>query len=115
MSEKVDLSKILKKLRPNATYKIIGQRIIWKDSVYTEPTQQEIDDIKDVVKEEQWFKELRRERDALLINSDKYFVEDYPITTEDKKLLKKYRKSLRDLPQNTTYPNKTIPDFPLKK
>lgn len=114
MSEdKVDLSKILKKLRPNATYKIIGKQIIWKDKNYTQPTEQEILDIKDTVKEELWFKELRRERNVLLSETDKYLLEDYPITNEQKTLLKKYRKDLRDLPGNSVYPIKEFPEKPI--
>lgn len=42
---------------------------------------------------------LRMDRDKLLIESDKTQLSDYPLSSEEKTLYRKYRKYLRDLPK----------------
>lgn len=39
---------------------------------------------------------LRQQRDQLLINSDKYVLQDFPITPENLELIKEYRQQLRN-------------------
>lgn len=51
---------------------------------------------------------LRNQRDQLLIESDKYMLVDYPITSENLVLIKNYRQILRDFTQN----DYVIPEFP---
>ena len=49
--------------------------------------------------------EMRRKRDCLLAESDKYVnVPDFPITTEKREAYKTYRQKLRDLPEQTGFP-----------
>ena len=52
--------------------------------------------------QEKWI-EIRQHRDMLLSESDKYMIEDYPITQENKNLIISYRQQLRNIPQ--TYIN----------
>lgn len=59
--------------------------------------------------EEHNLKVLRLERDRLLLESDKYMLPDFPITEEQRELMKIYRQALRDAPQTMNLPVK--PDF----
>ena len=52
--------------------------------------------------------EVRRKRDALLIDSDAYLMPDYPM--EDKSDWEAYRQSLRDIPQD--FDNADDVEFP---
>lgn len=55
--------------------------------------------------------ELREERDALLIETDKYMLQDFPITQEEKEKYKEYREYLRQIPQQNNFPNIQIKTF----
>lgn len=55
--------------------------------------------------------EIRAERDALLAATDKYMVEDFPISAEDKELYKEYRQYLRDIPEAAGFPDITVMMF----
>ena len=59
---------------------------------------------------------IRNKRDQLLLDSDKYMLCDYPISSNNLKLVKDYRQKLRDymdLDQIINYnSNIPIPDFP---
>lgn len=48
---------------------------------------------------------LRTERNFLLQETDKYLISDFPISTEELDKIKNYRKYLRDIPQDTNFPN----------
>ncbi len=52
--------------------------------------------------------ELRNYRNQALAETDKYMLEDYPISVEDKAIIITYRQQLRDLP--ATYTGQTL-DF----
>ena len=60
----------------------------------------------------------RNQRNQLLSESDKYLLEDYPISPENLILIKEYRQKLRDYMKredviNYKYSNTiAIPDFP---
>ena len=58
--------------------------------------------------------DIRRFRDEILKNTDKYVTIDYPHATEEvKQAWLDYRQALRDLPANTTDPsNPTWPVAP---
>ena len=60
---------------------------------------------------------IRIERNKLLNESDKYLIEDYPITSDNKVLIKDYREQLRNymnLPEIYIYSSNIIlPDFPV--
>ena len=53
----------------------------------------------------------RAERDALLAQTDKYMLPDFPITEEKLAQYKAYRQYLRDLPEQAGFPNITIKKF----
>lgn len=55
--------------------------------------------------------EKRAERDNILQSTDKFMLSDYPITEEEKGLLIKYRKYLRDLPEGSDFPNVEVLTF----
>ena len=57
--------------------------------------------------QEKW-EEIRRDRDNLLQESDRYMIEDYPISQEHKNLAIIYRQQLRDLPQVYTNPDNIV-------
>lgn len=78
------------------------------------------EEAKQIVRDE--FLRLRREeRNKLLVQSDKYLIVDYPISTEKIELIKQYRQQLRDYMnleevKNFDYyletPIKPFPEFP---
>ena len=53
----------------------------------------------------------RAERDNLLAQTDKYTLPDYPITEEKLAQYKAYRQYLRDLPEQTEFPNVDVLSF----
>jgi len=63
--------------------------------------------------EEYYMTDLRAKRDALLIESDKYMLSDYPISAEDKVLIETYRQTLRDAPDHPLLKDRVLPKFPL--
>ena len=44
--------------------------------------------------------EIRTIRNNFLLQTDKYIISDYPISTEQKNSILNYRQQIRDLPQN---------------
>ena len=46
--------------------------------------------------------ELRRIRDGLLKETDKYSISDFPMNDADRTAITKYRQDLRDLPESQT-------------
>lgn len=87
-------------LRPGAEWAIINNsKIDWLDDKQTQPTEEEINDIKDKLKKEYSMYQLRKKRNQLLEETDIYFnIFDYPIDENKKEELRTYRKHLRDLP-----------------
>ena len=53
---------------------------------------------------------IRNQRNDLLKNTDKYLLPDYPITPDQIPIIKTYRQSLRDTPENN-FILPTPPDF----
>ena len=53
----------------------------------------------------------RAERDALLAQTDKYMLSDFPITDEKREQYKAYRQYLRDLPEQAEFPNVDVLSF----
>jgi hypothetical protein len=51
---------------------------------------------------------LRTQRDALLAETDKYMLTDYPISSGNKTAMETYRNALRDLPSQVTDPRDTV-------
>jgi len=50
----------------------------------------------------------RKERNKLLIETDRFVLPDYPVTPENLIIIKNYRQSLRDISQN----NFQLPEIP---
>ncbi len=48
--------------------------------------------------------QIRMKRNILLNETDKYMIEDYPISLERKEKMKVYRQTLRDLPEQSGFP-----------
>ena len=58
------------------------------------------------------FIEIRRkERNKLLLESDKYVLPDFPVTLENKMLILNYREDLRNFNYSDFY--LTLPQFPI--
>lgn len=49
--------------------------------------------------------EIRKIRDELLKETDKYLLEDFPITEEQKEKYKIYRNALREIPEQQGFPH----------
>lgn len=51
---------------------------------------------------------IREQRDSLLNETDKYMTIDYPISEEDRELIRAYRQALRDVPQQEGFPENVV-------
>ena len=71
---------------------------------------QEADDEMKLLMNEGVKKSRKDERDKLLIESDKYVLQDYPISLENKTLILNYRENLRNFNYSNFY--LTFPNFP---
>ena len=56
--------------------------------------------------------ELRLKRNSLLMETDKYMLQDYPISAEDLEKMKVYRQELRDYFQRDELINFEYPNLP---
>lgn len=52
--------------------------------------------------------DIRLERDSILCATDKYMIEDYPISKEDKDELKAYRQALRNITDQKAFPENVV-------
>lgn len=48
--------------------------------------------------------EIREKRDKLLLETDKYLLDDFPITNEEREKYKLYRQALRDITKQVDFP-----------
>lgn len=81
---------------------------LWNKGELIPETNKQIEDLK-------LAEEIREKRNNLLLESDKYMIEDYPISKEDKDLVKKYRQDLRNITDQKSFPYNVVwPVFPLK-
>ncbi len=55
--------------------------------------------------------EVREKRDALLAETDKYMLMDYPISNDLLQEYKEYRRYLRNIPQSSDFLNKDVMTF----
>ena len=78
-----------------------GTQLIWHNTEIIEPTAQELADAKEDAMNAWWWKELRRIRNNLLDDTDKYVVSDRPENIN----WVTYRQELRDLPATVTKPD----------
>jgi hypothetical protein len=72
---------------------------------------QELDDEMKALINGTVIKTRREERNKLLLESDKYVLQDFPITLENKMLILNYRQDLRNFDFNDFY--LTLPQFPI--
>ena len=98
---------------PNDFHMINNERIQLTDEEQTAVDSERLHQI-NVVKPVQKFKELRRDRNQLLNDTDYIFGSDAPDMSDEKIIeWRTYRQSLRDLPANTSDPfNITWPTKP---
>ena len=98
---------------PNDFQMINNERIQLTDEEQTAVDSERLHQI-NVVKPVQKFKELRRDRNQLLNDTDYIFGSDTPDMSDDKKNeWRSFRQDLRDLPANTSDPfNITWPTKP---
>lgn len=64
-------------------------------------------------KKEDLATEKRSTRDGYLLETDKYMISDFPISENKKDEMKKYRQTLRDLPENKNFPDIEVPSIPV--
>ena len=57
-----------------------------------------------------YYQIMRNQRNDLLKNTDKYVLQDFPITPQNLIIIKTYRQALRDTPENN-FVLPTPPDF----
>lgn len=109
------ISKILLKYWAGCEWTLVGntyEGLTWLDDS-AKPTEQEINDKIAQYDTDIAWDNLRAERDKLLAESDWTQIPDAPLTEQQKSDWATYRKSLRDLPENTPDPaNPTYPEKP---
>lgn len=52
--------------------------------------------------------DIRRKRTSILNNTDYFMNPDYPISDENRSMLKYYRQALRDIPQQEGFPENVV-------
>ena len=108
MMQKFGLFDVLQYLRPNASFAAGLEKndtIEWFDSVYSEPSREEIDAAWDEAYEAYLLTHIRNKRNVLLEDSDWTQVADAPV---DAAAWAEYRQALRDLPANTIDPENPV-------
>lgn len=90
------------------------EQLIWYDTEIPKPTLEELTEKWNEYVAAQPLKDLRKERDDLLIKTDKYALPDWPHASLAKQTeWIEYRQALRDLPGNTEDPaNPVWPTVP---
>jgi len=72
--------------------------LVIHDDQYSKPSKASLESGLVQAQDDFDWQDVRRKRDALLIDSDAYLMPDYPL--EDKSDWEAYRQSLRDIPQD---------------
>jgi hypothetical protein len=70
-----------------------------------------------ITSNEHFLKRARNIRNELLNKTDRYILEDYPLTEEEKEVVKDYRKKLRDFineNKDKILSEGQTPDFPIQ-
>ena len=113
----MDLSPVLTNLYPNGDWYLKGytyEGLVWNDTDIPKPTLEELTAKQEELIAAQPLKDLRKERDVLLVKTDKYALPDWPHESlEKQREWLDYRQALRDLPSNTEDPaNPVWPTVP---
>ena len=101
----------LLELKPTCDFVVDGDKLIWNDKEELRPTDEEIALKVKELEAAQPLKQLREERNELLMETDYIMVSDYPHT--DKQAWLDYRQALRDLPQTADLSNVEYPAKPI--
>jgi len=101
----------LLELKPTCDFVVDGDKLIWNDKEELRPTDEEIALKVKELEAAQPLKQLREERNDLLMETDYIMVSDYPHT--DKQAWLDYRQALRDLPQTADLSNVEYPAKPI--
>ena len=96
---------------PNKDWSIIDtyESLKWNATDEPKPTDEDLKELWEELKNEYYLKDIRQKRDNLLSSSDKYCLVDWPQTVEQKESRLQYRQSLRDLP--SLYLDKMTGDY----
>ena len=86
----------------------VYENIVIHDDQYSIPSKASLESGLVQAQDDFDWQDVRRKRNALLINSDAYLMPDYPL--EDKSDWEAYRQSLRDIPQD--FDNADDVEFP---
>ena len=106
----MDIISVLSKYYKGQEWSLNGdayERLIWYDERNTlpKPTLEELTTKYEELVTAQPLKELRKERDTLLTQTDKYVIPDWPhASVETANAWVTYRQALRDLPSVTEDP-----------
>ena len=96
----ITTAEALASLSPNAIWVVRGDEMEWLSPDITQPTESEIQaEITRLQSEELW-KDLRKQRNNLIAETDYLALSDATMTDD----MTTYRQALRDLPANTTDP-----------
>ena len=105
----LDLFATLRECYHGQAYSLNGEKyegLVWSETnTLPKPTLEELTEKWNEYVAAQPLKDLRKERDALLIKTDKYALPDWPHASPAKQTeWIEYRQALRDLPGNTEDP-----------
>jgi len=84
-------------LHPNASFEVRNNVLVWKDSFYAKPTQEQIQAKIAELEAAEPMRLLRIQRNQLLQETDWMALNDVVVSEE----WKAYRQALRDLPANS--------------
>lgn len=114
----VSIFDAVKALCPNAGFACGStyDSLSWQDADVSKPTEDEVNAKRDELEKLYPMKELRRQRDLKLVETDKYALPDWPHADDAaRQAWLVYRQALRDLPANTADPGQEIvwPQIPV--
>ena len=98
----------------NAEFSIEGdstyENIKWLSTDIEKPSKEVVMAKKTELDQAMSMSTLRKKRDELLLKSDRYMLQDFPITDDVRESLIGYRQTLRDMPQSgaTEFPVKPV-------
>jgi hypothetical protein len=84
----------------------VYSNLVIHDDQYSKPTKASLESGLVQAQDDFDWMEVRRERDAMLRDSDKVMLPDYPL--EDKSEYESFRQELRDIPQTYDDPDEVI-------
>jgi len=109
----MDIPLVLSKYYNGQTWSLVGEKyegLTWSDeNTISKPSLDDLIIKYNEITTARPLNKLRKTRNKLLDQTDKYIVADYPHATDEaKQAWIDYRQTLRDLPANTTDPENPI-------